>query len=164
MKTIIIDEKSPFKHVCKINQDGSIIPVASFFKDYEFKESDYAGDNFVLVYAYKVFDNIEVTKNEVLDNIESCKHIEIYNDITKLDGSIETFPIDIDSDFMIITNKTEAHVMMTILNSYAMTYTSEITLIAPMLSQLAKMIYNKADGATLSLQVPPHFKEFVGVE
>lgn len=162
MKKLIVDKFSPIKHICRMNPLGDITPVSSFARDYQINEDEW-GDDYILVYAYRIYDNVKATDSEVLDHTEHGKHIEIYSDIAVLDGSLELEKLDTSSGWVPVTTRVEAHTLMNLLTAYLTCYKDEDVSVVPTIKELAKCLY-KDDGFGISVQLPEHFKEFVGVE
>lgn len=162
MKKLIVDKYSPIKHVCRINPMGDLIPVSSFQRDYEINESDW-GDDYILVYAYKVWDSADATKSEILDYTEYGKHLKIYSDLAELDGTLDVFPLDTSTGYVPVTTRVEAQTMMNLLTSYTLCYSEEAPEVTPIIRDLARLLYNETDFG-YSVQLPEHFREFIGVE
>lgn len=162
MKKLIVDKYSPIKHICRVNPLGELIPVSSFARDYPVNEEDW-GDDYVMVYAYRVYDSVKATDNELLDHTEYGKHIRIYSDVAILDGNMDLGVIDTSSGWVPVTTRIEAHTLMNLLTAYLTVYINESEQVAPTIKELARCLYLE-DGFGISVQLPEHFKDFIGVE
>lgn len=161
MKKLIVDKYSPIKHLCRVNPLGDITPVSSFARDYEVKEEEW-GDDYVMVYAYKVYDNIKATDSELLDHTEYGKHIKLYTDIARLDGNMDV-PVITSNNIAVVSTRLEAQTMMNVLVAYSVCYPNEKDSVAVLIDKVVKCLY-KEDGFAISVDLPEHYKEFIGVE
>lgn len=162
MKKLIVDKYSPIKHICRVNPLGEITPVSSFARDYPVNEEEW-GDDYVMVYAYKMYDSVKATDSEILDHTEYGKHIKAYSDIAKLDGNMDIPVLNNDYNLVSVTTRIEAHTLMNILVAYNTCYPDEVEKTALTIKELAKCLYLE-DGFGISIELPEHYKDFIGVK
>lgn len=162
MKKLIVDKYSPIKHLCRVNPLGEITPVSSFARDYEVNEEEW-GDDYVMVYAYKMYDSVKATDSEILDHTEYGKHIKIYSDLSKLDGNMDIPMLEDSTNMVAVTTRIEAHTLMNILTSYLVCYPDEDVDVAHSIRELVRCLYLE-DGFAISVKLPDHYKDFIGVK
>lgn len=162
MKKLIVDKYSPIKHVCRVNPLGEITPISSFARDYPLDEHEW-GDDYVLVYAYRMYETLNATDSEILDHAEHGKHLQIYEDIASLDGHLDVETIHPNDQSVYIQTRLEAQTMMNLLTAYSVVYSNESAEVASSIRDLARCLYAE-DGFGIKITLPANFKEFIGVE